>query len=412
MQFQRPKGTEDFYPEDMNIRNKVFDSLRSTVASFGYNEISTPAFETLQLLTKKEGDEIKEQVFTLEKRSKEEFGLRFDLTVPITRMFIEKQKSLSKPVKWFALDRMWRYEQPQKGRLREFYQLSVELFGAESIYADAEIISLAIDCLVGLDLTDKDFLIKLNSRKLLQALLLELIPQDKLESAIRIIDKRSKITAEVFLEEMNSAGINKAEEIIELLSKDLKDIEPKNPSVKKELDDINELLTLLGEKKSFIRFDLSTARGLAYYTGIVFEAFDTAGKFRSILGGGRYDNMVEMFDGQKTPATGFAIGYATLSLLLAEKGLLPEKDGSVDFYIAPLSKNEMAESIKIASVLRKKYSVEIDVMARNLGNQFKYANKINAKKVIVIGEDELKSGKLTVKDMESGTEEKISLKDI
>ena len=412
MSFQRPKGTEDFYPEDMNVRNKVFDSLRGTAIKYGYDEISTPAFETLGLLTKKEGDEITEQIFTLEKRSKEEFGLRFDLTVPITRMFIEKQKAVSKPVKWFSLGRMWRYEQPQKGRLREFYQLSVELFGASSIYADAEIISLAIDCLVDLGLSSKDFYLKLNDRKLLQGLLLDIVPKTKIEDALRIIDKRSKISDSEFADELKKAGIDKADEINALLSKGLSEIDSTRDDVKKALGDINKLLDLLGDKKKFIKFDLSTARGLAYYTGIVFEVFDSNDKYRAILGGGRYDNMVEMFDGQKTAATGFGLGYATLCLLLQDKGLLKIDDSGVDFYIAPLSFNEMKEAIKIASLLRKKYSVSIDIMDRNLGNQFKYANKINAKKVIVVGPDEIKTGKLTIKDMSSGKEEKAELKDI
>lgn len=412
MAFQRPKGTEDFYPEDMNVRNKVFDSLRNTATKYGYDEVSTPAFETIDLLSKKEGEEIKGQIFTLEKRSKEEFGLRFDLTVPITRMFIEKQKSLSKPVKWFSLDRMWRYEQPQKGRLREFYQLSVELFGAEGIYADAEIISLAIDCLIDLGLSSKDFFLKLNDRKLLQGLLLDVVPKTKIEDALRIIDKRDKISDSEFNDALKSAGIDKVDEINALLSMDLNDIESNSGEVKEALDNINKLMDLLGDKKKFVKFDLSTARGLAYYTGIVFEVVDTNGKYRAILGGGRYDNMVEMFDGQKTAATGFGLGFATLSLLLQDKGLLKSDDSSVDFYVAPLSSNEMKESIKIASQLRKKYSVSIDITGRNLGNQFKYANKINAKKVIVVGSDEIKTGKLTVKDMKSGKEEKISLKDI
>ena len=386
--------------------------MRATALRYSYKEVSTPAFETLSLLTKKEGDEIKQQIFTLEKRSKEEFGLKFDLTVPITRMFIENQKTLAKPVKWFSLDRMWRYEQPQKGRAREFYQLSIELFGADSIYADAEIISLAIDCLLDLGLTEKDFYLKLNNRNLLQALLLEIIPKNKLESAIRIIDKKSKISEKEFEEELKKEGIDNIDKINSLLKKDINEIKTTNSNVKKALDDINQLLALLEDKKKFIKFDLSTARGLAYYTGIVFEVFDSNNKYRSILGGGRYDNLVEMFQGQKTAATGFGLGYATLLLLLREKNLLPGSENYVDFYIAPVSEKEIKEALKIASKLRKKYSAATDIMARNLGNQFKYANKIKAKKVIVIGENELKSGKLTVKDMDSGKEEKVELKDL
>src|SRR3989338_3174486 len=155
MTFQKPKGTEDFLPEEMAQRNAIFSILRNTAVRFCFQEVSTPAIESLSLLTKKEGEEIKQQIFTLEKRSTEEFGLRFDLTVPITRLFVEQQKSLQKPVKWFSIDRMWRYEQPQKGRLREFYQLSAELFGSDSLYADAQIISFALECLEAFGLSEK-----------------------------------------------------------------------------------------------------------------------------------------------------------------------------------------------------------------------------------------------------------------
>ncbi len=412
MQFQKPKGTEDFFPEDFQARSKIFDSLRSTVKKFGFKEISSPAFETLSLLSKKEGEEIRDQIFTLEKRSNEEFGLRFDLTVPITRMFIEQQKSSTKPVKWFAIDRMWRYEQPQKGRLREFYQLSVELFGSDSIYADAEILSLAIDCLANFGLTEKDFYIKLNSRKLLQSMLLEIINQSQLEDAIRIIDKKAKISEADFLKELEKINVKNPKAIVELLNTEISDLSPRSEDGKNALNDIKKLMSLLGEKKKYIKFDLSVARGLAYYTGIVFEAFDKDGKFRAILGGGRYDNLVELFDGQKTPATGFGLGYSTLSLLLKEKGLMPKSDEGIDYYICPISEKEREFAIDLTDKLRKKFSAEIDIMDRNLGNQFKYADKIKAKKVIVIGEAEIKTGKLTIKDMVSGKEEKKSISEL
>ncbi len=409
MAFARPKGTEDFYPSQMAIRSRIFDSLRNTSQKYGYREVSTPAFESLGLLSKKEGEEIKEQIFTLEKRSKEEFGLRFDLTVPLTRMFMEQQKSLSKPVRWFALDRMWRYERPQKGRMREFYQLSVELFGADSLTADAEIVSLALDCLIDLGLTEKDIVLKLNDRKLLQALLLDIIPKGKLEAVIRLIDKRAKIPAEVFADELKKEGIDKVSEIESLLDSDLSSIDSSKKEVRDALASITTLLELLGDKKKYVEFDLSTARGLSYYTGIVFEVFDRTGKYRSILGGGRYDNLVEMFGGQPTPATGFGIGYSTLSLLLEDKGLISADEAGPDYFIGALSEGQASIALKLATKLRKKSTVEVDVMGRNVGNQLKYANKIKARKVIIIGEDEAKSGSAVVKDLETGKEEKISL---
>ncbi len=411
MTFQKPKGTEDFLPEEMAQRNAIFSILRNTAVRFCFQEVSTPAIESLSLLTKKEGEEIKQQIFTLEKRSTEEFGLRFDLTVPITRLFVEQQKSLQKPVKWFSIDRMWRYEQPQKGRLREFYQLSAELFGSDSLYADAQIISFALECLEAFGLSEKDILLRLNSRKLLEALLIDFIPETKISDVIRLIDKKSKVAENEFSKELGSLGID-AQKVIALLDTPF----PSLSSSRKEAADcileMRKLLSLLERYKNYIQVDLSTARGLAYYTGIVFEVFDRQGKFRAILGGGRYDNLVELFGGQKTPATGFALGYATLSLLLKEKGMLPKSTNGVDYYIAPLSDAQYPVALKVASFYRRNHSVEIDIMGRNLGNQFKYASRIPAKKVVIIGDDEIKGKAVTVRDMESGKEQKIPLSDI
>ena len=198
MTFQKPTGTQDFYPEDMEIRNSIFDSLRNTAKRFGFQEIETPAFESLDLLRKKSGKDILKQIFILEKKGDEKFGLRFDLTIPITRMFIEKQKELPKPVKWFCMSRMWRYERPQQGRQREFYQLSVELFGSSKPEADAEIINLAISCLRNLGLTSEDFYARLNNRKLLQGILEEFAPKENTEKLIALVDKKAKIDKKEF----------------------------------------------------------------------------------------------------------------------------------------------------------------------------------------------------------------------
>src|SRR3989344_428679 len=194
MTFQKPKGTQDFYPEDKALQNKIFNILRSVAQKYNFQEIESPAFENIEVLTKKEGEEITSQIFTLEKRGEEKFGLRFDLTVPAARMFIAKQKEIPKPVKWFYLSRMWRYEQPQTGRLREFYQLSAEIFGSDRPEADAEAISLLIDCFLALGLTANDFLVKINNRKLLQGIVAELVPQENITKVITLIDKKEKLS--------------------------------------------------------------------------------------------------------------------------------------------------------------------------------------------------------------------------
>ncbi|MBD3248875.1 histidine--tRNA ligase [Candidatus Woesearchaeota archaeon] len=406
--FQKPTGTSDLYPEDYSIREQIFSVLRKTARSFNFQEVESPAFETLDLLTKKSGQEILTQIFTLEQKGDEKFGLRFDLTVPITRMFLEKQKSIAKPVKWYALNRMWRYERPQAGRLREFYQLSVELFGSENPNSDAEVINLAIQCLKKLGLTDKDFFVKINNRKLLQGLLLSIVKEDKLEELVRIIDKSPKITPEEFKKELSriKADYNKIRDILKC--KTLEDIEKLklNKMAKEGLEELKAVTSMID--KRYFKFDISVARGLAYYTGTVFEIFDKQEKFRALAGGGRYDNLVELYDGASTPATGFGMGYSTLSLLLKEKDLLPAADIAPDYFVVMIGDTK-EKSLEIIKQLRKRYKVEYDLNERNVGNQMKYANSLNAKKVIFIGGDELKAGLFSVKDMKSGKEEKLSL---
>jgi len=416
MSFQKPKGTRDFYPEDFAVKQAVFSRLKSAAEKYGFKQVESPAFESLKLLTEKEGEEVEQEIFVMKKRGNEEYGLRFDLTVPLARMFIEKQKQLSKPVKWYYLTRMWRYESPQKGRAREFYQFGVEIFGSEKAEADAECIALAIDSLLALGLTEKDFIIKLNNRKLLQGLLYGLgINKAKTEDIIRIIDKSRKITNKEFTDELKKLKLvdKQIEEIKKIIKiKNIDNIlkfELNNPA-SSGLTEIKDVLKILKEygKDKFVELDLSIARGLTYYTGTIFEAFDKAGKLRSILAGGRYNNLVKQFGGSQEGATGFALGDATTELLLKEKGLLPKTDPGVDYYIAPINEKVRKQAINIANKLREKYKVEIDLMQRNLSRQLDYANSIKAKKVIIIGERDLAEKKVTIRDMLSGKEKKIN----
>jgi len=375
-QLRRPTGTLDFYPEEMAMRKSIFRKFMKVAENYNFKQIETPAFENLNLLTQKEGEEIKQQIFTLEKRGDEEFGLRFDITVPAARMFIEKQKELVRPVKWYYLARMWRYERPQQGRLREFYQYGTELFGSSKPEADAEVISLLIDSFLALGLTSKDFFVKLNNRKLLEGLLKDFIKDNKIFGVIAIIDKKSKITEEEFSNELKKAGldeekINNIKTIMEI--KDIDEVKQycNNELAEQGLNELKEIFKLLKIKNEFIRIDLATARGLAYYTGIVFEAYDTNEKYRALAGGGRYDKMIEMFKGEPTPATGFGLGYATLGLLLKEKNLLPKIDLSPDYFIVMINEEVKDKAIEIANKLREKFKVEIDLMSRNVGKQYK-----------------------------------------
>lgn len=406
--FNRVKGTRDFTPQEFLVQRRVFDSFRSVAQRYNFREVEVPALENMDLLTAKSGEEIKTQIFTLDKRSKEELGMRFEFTGGLARMFISIQKEVPKPVKWFSIGRVWRYEQPQAGRMREFYQYNCEVYGSPKPECDAELINLAVDSLLALGLKKTDFKVRVNNRKLLQGILEELVPKGRIDDAMRVIDKRSKISDKDFRKELEFMG-DKVDLLIDNLDSGFEALEGLNSMAQEGYDELAQVLSYLDQK--VVKFDLGTARGLAYYTGTVFEIYDTEGKYRALCGGGRYDNMISVFGGQETPASGFAMGYSTVSLLLEEKKLLPDKIVGPDYYIAVIE-GVRDEAIKVIKRLRCKYSVDYDLNCRNLGNQMKYANNIKAQKLIVLGPEEAASGMVKVKDMKSGKEKKVSLKDL
>ncbi len=419
-QFQSPKGMPDFYAQEKSTQNALFEVMSKTAKSFAFQEIDCPVIESFALLSAKSGEEIKSQIFMLEKKGTEELALRPEFTPGFARMFVAKQIELPKPVKWFTIGKAWRYEAPQKGRSREFFQLNAELYGSKSSDADAEIINLAITILKNFGLKDSDFVVQINNRKLLSSIISNSIENEKVQQAMRLIDKSAKITQAEFDLEAGKEGLNKKQitalkEITQLKgdpSKVIYDLEKMNllPEGLEGLNEIKSLIKFLPKKGIII--DISLARGFAYYTGTVFEISDAQKKFRAICGGGRYDNLIEVFGGQKTPAVGFGMGDKTISLLLQDKGLLPKQDIAPDFFVANINETTLNFSKEIAAQLRIKYVVEIDLMQRKLAKQLDYANSIGAKKVIFVGEEELKTKILKIKDMRTGKEEKVKLTEL
>ncbi len=407
---ERVKGTFDFYPEEKYAKELTLDTLRSVAERAGFLWVETPAIETIKLLTRKSGEEVKNQIFVIEQRGSEQFGLRFDMTVPLTRMFIAKQKELPKPVKWCYSTRMWRYESPQKGRLREFYQYGIEIFGAKTAASDAETIQLLLESLFALGITENDIVVKVSNRKLIQGLLYDLVPKEKMEEVLLIIDKAQKVTREDAATQLEKVGIKKVKEILHLL--DIKGTPKKvfedvasfelNELAKEGLEELKAVLGLV--RSPCIVVDLSTVRGLAYYTGIVFECVDKEGKYRALAGGGRYDDLVQLLGGEPTPAVGFAVGYATLSLVLSELNRLPKKRLSPQIYCVVIEENVRPDALKIVQKLRRKYVVEVDLLSRKVGKQVEYANVLGAQYVVFIGPDEIKQKKVKLRDMKSGKE--------
>jgi histidyl-tRNA synthetase len=406
------KGAEDFSPEDMSARERVFGILKETARRHSFLEIDVPCVESFALLAAKQGDEIRQQIFTIEKKGDEELAMRAEFTPGFARAFVERSRQVQKPVKWFTVGKVWRYERPQAGRQREFFQFNAELYGSDKPEADAEIINLAIASLKSLGLKRGDFFVRLNSRKLLEGLLLRIIDKVKLEEVMRVIDKMHKLSHEAFLKELSFLPDKESSAVDDLLKLDLDAISvlELEDEARQGYETIKAIMAMLPE--GYALFDITVARGLAYYTGTVFEVYDKDRKFRALAGGGRYDNLIEIYGGEKTPATGFAMGYSTLKLLLTHKGILGNPELGPDYYIAVQGDEWKEEAVRLANRLRKNKSVEVDLMRRNLSNQLKHAHSIRASHLIVFGEEEANTGTVRVKDMKTGTEKNQKIPDL
>lgn len=423
--FQPPRGTKDFLPEDMVKRQFVINTIRKKFEDYGFDTIDTPAFENWDLLTLKCGEEIKNQIYYFKDKSDRELGLRFDLTVPMSRL-VANNPQLPKPFKRYYIGPVWRYEDVKTGRRREFYQCDVDTCGTESMEADAECVACAVDCLK--ELGFKNFAIKLNNRKILEALVeLADIPKDIMFDVFRAIDKIEKIRENGVKEELEKLNlsdkqINKLfdlitikgspEKVLKQGEKLLKGVEIGKEGLK-ELKDFYESGKSYGFSE-FVVIDFSLARGLDYYTGPTFEISAGAKKdVGSIAGGGRYDNLIELFGGSPTPATGISLGIERIIQVMEEQEMFDVSKTKTKLFIVSVNDSVRKDCIKIAQELRKVgISTEIDIMGRNIRKQLEYANSLEIPYVIVVGPKEIESKKFVLKDMKTGKEVEATLESI
>ncbi len=411
------KGTRDFYPPDMARRNWIIDGWKKVSVRNGFEEYDGPIFEYLKMFQIKSGDEIVEQLFSFQDRGGRDLALRPEITPTLARMVNQQINSLPKPIKWFSVPRLFRAERPQKGRLREFFQWNIDIIGVENelgkCLADAEIIFTTVDYLREIGLTSKDIKVKISSRKMLAALLQSIgIAEDELEPLYAVLDKRSKLSQEAFEETVNKqvSDLNTARKILQFMEMDVvykiaSMVDPNSEldAAIKELEDLLEWLGRMGVG-NYCEFDPSIVRGLAYYTGVVFEVHDVVGDLRAICGGGRYDNLLHDFGGPPISATGMGMGDRVLEIILEEKGKLdkqvPKKQ--LDFFVTCIGVFGN-EAWQIVEKLRSmKYSVNFSYKMGGISRQLKEASARNAKECIIIGYEELKENKVTVRDMETG----------
>jgi histidyl-tRNA synthetase len=423
MSFKSLRGFRDFYPEEMAARRKVLDRIFDVVRPYGFREVDSPSLEMLELFRVKSGEEILTQTFNFMDRSKREVTLIPELTPTVARMVVEREKSLKRPIKWFSMPKMWRYEEPQYGRLREFYQLNVDIFGVPGPEADAEVLAVGIDIMLKLKL-EGQFIFKLSDRRLMHGVLESMGIANK-EAVFAAIDKRYKIGYSEFKDLLIKAGLDdfKVGQLLSILDsrgplaealprlKQLLSLE--NEAIRAGCESLEKLADLMAmyRMEQYCELDPSVIRGLAYYTGTVFECYDTKGELRAIFGGGRYDKIIELFGGEPMPAVGFGMGDAVLEILMKRAGMWPEKKLTTDYFILTTSPQFMETAIFLAQALRERhFIVETDLLGRNFGNQMKYANSIGAKYVLILGEKEMAGGQVSIKNMETGeqkTEEVI-----
>ncbi|MHC5083413.1 MAG: histidine--tRNA ligase [Planctomycetota bacterium] len=420
MKIQPVKGTRDFYPPQMAVRNFIVDGWKDASVRNGFVEYDGPIFEYLQMYQVKSGDEIVEQLFNFTDRGNRHLAIRPEITPTLARMVNQQINALPRPIKWFSVPRLCRAERPQKGRLREFFQWNIDIIGIEDVLADAEVVYCSIDYLRAAGLTSADVVAKISSRRLLAALLKNIgIAEDKLETLYPILDKKAKIPVEAFVEMLqkeidDGEAIQTILKLMEVHSVDeIPDIVDLNEEAQASLDELRRVFDLLEQMgvADFCRFDMSIVRGLAYYTGMVFEVHDVEGDLRAICGGGRYDNLLSDFGGPKVTATGMGMGDCVLEILLREKGLLTDESAPVqklDYFVACLDKDLFDEAVKLIAKTRQKgYSSNFSYKTGALKKQMKLADSMNAAKCIILGGEFKDEGELVIKDMQTGEQELV-----
>jgi histidyl-tRNA synthetase len=406
---QSLKGARDFYPEEMSIRSWMYATLREVSESFGYQEYEGPFLESLELYAAKSGEElVKEQSYVFPDRGGDLITLRPELTPSLARMVAQRQKQLVYPLRWWSWGPMWRYERPQKGRSREFFQWNVDLIGPNSPEADAELASVIATFFEKVGLTTDDVVINVNNRRLVDAVLGEIgIPKEERPVVSRMIDRRNKMTPENWDTYVLDGGLSS--EQLNQLKDNLADTELWRKS--EEMVRFFKAAEAYGVHR-YLRFDPNTVRGLDYYTGTVFEAMDITGDFRrSILGGGRYDDLLAAVGGDPLPGVGFAMGDIIITGILEKLGKLPENPGSspAQVLVTVFDEGSLSESFALAGELRRAgLKTATYPEPAKLPKQFKYADRMRIRLAAVLGPEELASGKVTLKDLRTGEQETVS----
>lgn len=425
MVFQPVRGMRDLLPETMKMRNFVAEKMRGVLENYGYGELKTPVLEHYDTLAARSGRSIEEQIYEFEDKADRHLGLRFDMTVPAARVAASLGGSAPRPIKFYYIDRNWRYEEPQAGRYRELWHVGAELFGSDKPVSDAEVIACLIDCYNSVGLSD--YKIVLGHRRTIEDFARSFVDSDeRAVEVVRAIDKKGKIPMEKINEEIMLAGVRKEDvdrvwtltnysgNLDEKLGEADKNL-PKVEGVERGLQELRDISTYLKKFGVYdkCQLDLGLARGFDYYTGIIFEAMLTSDVgIGSIGAGGRYDKLVGIYGSVDMPATGFAIGLDRTVMAVERLNLFDKNELSSrpDYYIASVDSTSQDKAIELATTLRRNgYRTALDLMGRNLRRQVEDAARLGSKSLVVIGPTEVEEGTVKVRDMGSKVERTLPL---
>jgi histidyl-tRNA synthetase len=415
---QPVKGTRDFFPDEMRLRNWLFEVWRNVSVQAGFEEYDTCVLEHEELYIRKAGDEISKQLYSFEDKGGRRLSLRPEMTPSLARLVLQHKKSLSFPIKWFSMPQCFRYERMTKGRRREHFQWNADIIGQAEIVAEAEILMLLISACELMGLSAKEIRVFINDRRILNSILCQIsVPQEMHSEVLVIMDKRDKISIEALSKLLQDIGMSttQVDQLNEyLLKSDLIEL-------KKDLNDtqgIDELQNLMDMMETagfsdYLQFDISIVRGLSYYTGAVFEVNSPAKQHRAICGGGRYDSLLSTYGGEIVPAVGFGFGDVVVLDVLKDLERFPELPRKLDYTIIPFAREQVGTALNIAAILRQQGStVDCNFSMKKMKKTLQQAGESGAAKAILLFPDELSENKVVIRDLRLHEQNPIKITDL
>ena len=409
MQGKALPGFRDFYPEDLSLRNHIFATWRSVAGRYGFEEYDGPPLEALELYTKKSGDEIVQQLYSFQDKGDREVALRPEMTPTLARMVAARVQALKKPIRWFSIPQLFRYERQQRGRLREHFQLNMDIIGEAGPLADAELMAAAVDIMRAFGLGPKDVQLRVSDRRVIRSLLLGRgLTDAQLPAAFGVIDRSERVPRNVLEDMLKESGFGRRESgaVFEVAA--LRGPEAIQ-NAGEAAEPLSQALQALGAMGlgDFVSLDLTIVRGLAYYTGVVFELFDAQKTMRAIAGGGRYDALIDQ------PALGFGMGDVVLGELLKERGGVPKASTELGAFLIAVGGDDMPVMLQLAHALRDRgISVEYGLRHAGVRKQLELASARGAARAVIIGPEERAAEMAMVRDLRTSTEAKVPMRQL